>query len=300
MACCVFISHLLALIRLRFGNHPVGSRRPVAAPIMLLAVLGGLEVALALGIAHVWSGSGSAIATARDHHSHPATAAAQPALDIALAMVSTAVCVFLVLRMADVGHGRNAILAGVLVIGATALAAVPPLSSSHVGLMAILEIVLVLAPLTAFGETWRQEAGNDLHAAIRVPLALGPAGGVAAALVLAHTPAGHALLADPRGAPWWLVPSGWLLGSAFWATVTRFRLPRGLRLLAVGLVLEVMMTMGLAMLVATEPLAGAAAMHPVLDQRLAGALMLGLDVVVLARLRRIVPWLRTPATSVWS
>ncbi|MET8763310.1 hypothetical protein [Lentzea sp. NPDC004782] len=266
---------------------------------MTLIFLGGIETVLALGIAHAWSGSDATVAPARSHHAHVVTAAGQPVLDIALTMASTVICVFLVLRMLAANRSRNTVLASVLVIGAAVLAVAQPLSSSHVGLMAILEIVLVLAPLTALDGTWNEEMGEDPHAGVRTPLVLGLASGIATVVVvvLAHTSAGHALLMAPEGTPWWVVPSGWSLGSAFWTTVTRSRLPRGLRLLAVGVVLEAMMTMGLAMLVAAEPLAGAAAVNPVLDQRLAGVLMLLLDAVVLVRLRRIVPRSRTPAIS---
>jgi hypothetical protein len=151
------------------------------------------------------------------------------------------------------------------------------------GLMLILEVVLVVAPLAAVGRSCNRQPTGDPTSGIRVLTALALAVGVAAAFVIAHTPSGHAVLTGPTGAPWWAVPVGWLLGVAFWASVSRLRLPTGMRVLAVGVVLETSMMAGLVMLVAAEPVVGTASTDSLLEQCLAGGTMIVLDAVVLAQ-----------------
>lgn len=280
MACCVLILRLLAVLRLRLGLGPERARFSVTAPLVPLAVIGAAEIALAFGIARAWG----RFPPAADHSMQ---AAMMPAgtLHRGVTPVVTLACVYLVLRLTGRDRTRSGFLALLLVMVAAVVSTEPHVTGSHLGLMAILETVLIVAPQAAFGGPWNREPGDAPFAGIRVLVVGGLAACVSAVFVVTHTPAGPASLMDLRGLPWWAVPSGWLLGAAFWASVTRLRLSSGLRLLVVGVVLETMMTVGLTMLVAAEPLTGTAPGGWILDQRLAGALTLVLDVAVLARLR---------------
>jgi hypothetical protein len=193
---------------------------------------------------------------------------------VALGLVLGALALGSVVIRAD--SGRRAVYAG---FGCFVVASVPVVrtaaTQSHLIFMGQTMLVLVVAPallITAVSASTRPAAGLDTG------LGLLAAGGYLVVLYLWHLPITHdAAMANP-GWDWIRLASCAAVGAAFWASA-RNRLGAQL-VMGVGSGL-----LGLALVVGPQPLfamdGNALGLSGLTDQRLAGLLMLIVDLTVL-------------------
>ncbi len=283
MACCLFLLRLLAPLATRLGIETNDTRAP-RVPVVPLAVLGLLEIVLAVVLVSV--SRGTTPVTTNLHLHHAAAGSGLGSLQLWLSVFLTGAVVLAGLRLAGRSTHPAALLGSALAIATTVAAFAGPFGHSHLAMMVVVEVGLVVVPLAVIGAEVNTRPSPDVWTAMRAALCLAAALGVVAILVTLHLPSSHLWYVSPNGIRWWLSPVVLLVGFAFWVAVMRFRLPAPFRTLMLILVLETGSIIGLVFLVAGQDLLPAlpgSSIGPVADQRLAGGLMMVVDLVLLAR-----------------
>lgn len=291
MACCAFVLRLLMVLARPLVKPDVERRSGTSFGGLSLAVLSVVEIAIAGAVAWVWSTSLSssekvAGPTPVAGHSHlterPVRADAyEPTTLFPALLAITAVALVLLTAYITGGRDRRfgfAVGAGIALVAAFG-AASSLVHGSHVVLMLLIEAVLVLAPLCIVGTVPRTGTADDVWVVARAAVAICAAVASAAFLVSVHLPDVHSRIIGEGHVPWWFVAAGLITGIATWASCLRFRLPARLRQVSVLLTLELGSLLGIAMIVAAQPLATHSG--SLLDQRLAGGVMMAVDLCVL-------------------
>jgi hypothetical protein len=301
MICCTIVLRLLGWIHGRFNPSGGGSAEGAQSrrfPLALLVLLAGVEIAIVVALLAVLSASGPS--TAMHHHGAQMAADAGPVVPSPWALIASASSAAVVAAVIwAIAHRRRTLSAAaglVLALGTAILARATVTGSSHFAAMVVLESVTVLTPLCLIGIGWNKAQADDVWVVARAGIAISAGLGVIAVIVTAHT--GQMAMETT----WWLTTHWWSVGAAsavgsvFWASVLRFRLPQALRLAIVGVVLEVGSLLALAMLVGAAPMrsSGVAGLSGLADQRLAGLFMMIVDAGLLAL------WWRTADLAVRS
>jgi hypothetical protein len=210
---------------------------------------------------------------------------------VVAAVVVALVTVFLARR----GYKRARIGAGIaLAVLIAGLAASPAMDGSHLVTMIVLELCLVVVPLSLIGVRLTPGPADDVWVVVRGFIALLAGLFTIGVIYLVHAPTIRSSLVSATGARWWAVALGLTLGAAFWASLLRFRLPPMFRQLILFAVLEAGAVLGLTMLLAPAPKLSAVA-----DQRMAGLFMMAVDIgvlIVFAQGEAACEWRRQVAT----
>lgn len=288
MICCVIVLRLLAWVYERCGlASGVGgtTARKLPVSLVLLFALASVEIALAIAFLGMLRAPGHA-----GHMHHDAGqmhgVAPVPHGSAIFAIASTAVVGVLVF---SVVRGRRKSIRGaglLLAAGMAALSQSTAMLSSHLVVMVALESLTVVAPLFLIGIAWNRGPADDVWVIGRAALAIVAAAGVVAVILSAHADSmGHATW---LGAHWWSASVALAISTLFWTSVLRFRLPRPLRFVTIGLVLEVGSLLAITMLLRAAPMGspGPMGLSALADQRLAGLSMMLVDTTLLGA------WLR--------
>ncbi len=293
MACCLFLLRLLAPLTSRLGlGDPTA--RPPRFPLVPAAGLGLVEVAAAwLIVSHhesVSSGMGAMPMVGMQQNSMHVQGAMSsttgPGLGPVLGSAVAGLALVVVgVTLARRGRAPIAWCAAVLGTALAAFAVRPQVAATHVLLMAVVEIGLVVVPLAIVGTARHDGLADDVWVVVRLAIASVAAASATFLLVTLHLPSTQNWYRTESGPVWWLAPALLTAGLAFWASVLRFRLPVIPRTLLLVLVLETGAVIGLALMVSSHPImemSPAFGLGVLADQRLAGALMMVVDLVVLA------------------
>jgi hypothetical protein len=285
MACCALLLRLLAWMYLKATARTSALPTTPFLPVVPLLALAAVEFALTVALV----GARGADSGMTDMHiGHPY------AMNSVSAVNSVALVASLIVTAAVTGSAclfaRPGVVASAVAIALSLVISVVAQTvsarSSHVVSMMLLEVCLVIVPVIVVGFASPSGLADDVWVVVRAALAILFSGVMIAVLLGVHGSSSSAVLSAAGVALWWAVPAGVAAGVAFWSATLRFRLPRRLR---AGLVLAVMETgsvVGLAMLVGGRPLPGVGifGLSSVADQRLAGILMMAVDVGVLVML----------------
>ncbi|RNL62374.1 hypothetical protein EFK50_11395 [Nocardioides marmoriginsengisoli] len=281
MACCLLLLRLLAPVSSRLGiGDPARAPR---LPVVPIALLGLVEAAVAVVLVRRADGSAPA---GHLHHLAADPAAGAITLGTVCAVTLTALVAVLGLRWS--GRARHPVgLVGVGVAVVAALVAVSgAAAASHALMMVVVELALVVGPVAIVGARVNAAPAEDLWVVVRGFLALAAAAVAGFLLVTLHLPATHHWYLAGDGLTWWSAPVLLASGLAFWSSVVRFRLPPGWRALLLVAVLETGAVIGLVLLLAGDrlvPMVPGSGLGVVADQRLAGAVMMLVDLGLLAR-----------------
>lgn len=291
MACCLFLLRLLAPLAHRLGIGSPVTRAP-RLPVVPIALLGLAEVGIALLVVPGLRGGSAAEMTGHLHHLAPATSGGVR-LGTFSALLFTGVIAVLALQVARRTSSAVGIAGAAALVGAAVFAVTSAAGSSHALMMVVVEVALVLGPLGIVGTTVNLRPADDIWVVARAALTLTTTAAATFLLVTLHLPTTHHWYVGAEGLRWWLAPLLAATGLAFWGCVLRFRLPATWRALLLVGVLETGAVIGLTLLVARQgltPMGGFLELGVVADQRLAGALMMVVDAVLLIRVvDRVIP-----------
>lgn len=290
MACCLFLLRLLAPLSRRLGLD-ASATRPPRLPVVPIAVLGLLEVLTAFYLvrrveddpvgAHAHHVIGA-------HANHDAVAGSASALTLgsAGAIVLTLVIAALGIRAAGRTRIPVALVGAAVIVAAAILAAGHAAASSHALMMLVIEAALVVGPVAIVGFAADPRPADDVWVVVRCALAATTAALAMFLLITLHLPGTHGWYLGRDALEWWLVPLLAASGLGFWSSLLRFRLPATWRALLLVAVLETGAVIGLVLLVAGDALmstSGGAGLGVLADQRLAGGVMMLVDLALLAR-----------------
>lgn len=298
MACCLFLLRLLAPLSARLGLATPSTVAP-RFPIVPAAVLGLVEICAAWLVVNLGSTAAATTSPSSGMHDHAmhdhGTAMPGMAADSmtggrsALVLVATAILVFGIAMLGRRAAGRRsaplAVLGSVAAVAISLIALTPTVAGTHLLLMAVIEVCLVLAPLAIVGTRRRDEASDDVWTVARAAIAGLTAAAAAFLLITLHLHVTHDWYRGPDGLAWWLAPTLMTVGLGFWSSMLRFRLPQAVRSVLFVVVLETGAVIGLVLLVANHAvmdMSPGLGLGVLVDQRLAGALMMAIDLVLLA------------------